>query len=99
MPLPDALTAHECYGGSGLLVQKSVGHCLLSTPLLCMAKHVWRYFQEGTLPKEGTGCDVEELPLIGQVESEGLRMMSMEDAELLDVLKGLSESMPLYHGL
>ncbi|KAI0793726.1 alpha/beta-hydrolase [Fomes fomentarius] len=98
-PLPDALAAHERYGGSGLLVQNSIGHCSLSTPSLCTAKHVRRYFQEGTLPKEGTRCDVEELPLIGQVESEGLRAMSVEDAELLDALKGLSESMPSYRGL
>ncbi|KAI0692738.1 alpha/beta-hydrolase [Cerioporus squamosus] len=98
-PLPDARNVQKRYGGSGLLVQDSYGHCSLSSPSLCTAKHVRRYFEDGTLPAEGTICDVEELPLVGKHDSSGLEDLSGDDAQLLEALRGLSEDMPIYRGL
>ncbi|KAI0645976.1 alpha/beta-hydrolase [Trametes meyenii] len=93
-PLTDAQAAHARFGGSALLVQNSVGHCSLSAPSLCTAKHVRAYFENGTLPEPGTVCEVEELPFVGSVQS--MREMSVEDAGLLESLKGLTETVPRF---
>ncbi|KAI0645977.1 alpha/beta-hydrolase [Trametes meyenii] len=93
-PLRDAKAVHERYGGSGLLVQNSYGHCSLSAPSLCTAKHVRAYFMNGTLPEPGTVCEVDELPFVGSAKD--VRAMSAEDAELLDALKGLSTEVPMF---
>ena len=95
-PLADARMVQARYGGSGLLVQDSYGHCSLSSPSLCTAKHVRRYFEEGILPDEGTVCVVDELPFVGRRDPGGLRSMSVEDIRLLEVLKNLSRGMPIY---
>lgn len=49
-PLASAKKAHNSFDGSGFVEQKSYGHCSLSMPSLCTAKHVNRYFNEGVLP-------------------------------------------------
>ena len=67
-PLRDALAVRERYGGAGLLVQDSYGHCSLSAPSVCTAKAIKAYFEEGTLPAEGTVCEPDELPFVGRVE-------------------------------
>ena len=95
-PLADARMVQTRYGGSGLLVQDSYGHCSLSSPSLCTAKHVRRYFEEGILPDEGTVCVVDELPFVGRRDPGGLRSMSVEDIRLLEALKSLSRGMPIY---
>ncbi|RDX41811.1 hypothetical protein OH76DRAFT_1499871 [Lentinus brumalis] len=98
-PLPDARNVQKRYAGAGLLVQDSYGHCSLSSPSMCTAKHVRRYFEEGTLPADGTLCGVEELPLVGKRDSSGLQALSAEDAQLLESLRGLSEGMPVHRGI
>ncbi|EPT00976.1 hypothetical protein FOMPIDRAFT_1121428 [Fomitopsis schrenkii] len=92
-PLSDAERVHERYS-SGLLVQNSYGHCSLAAPSLCTAKYVREYFEDGTLPEEGTVCEVDELPFIGAVNGEA-NAMSVEDQELLDALRGLGEAIPM----
>jgi len=52
-PLISAKKAQASFEGSVLLEQKSYGHCSLSMPSLCTAKHVRHYFYEGVLPHEG----------------------------------------------
>lgn len=52
-PLISAKKAHNSFEGAGFLEQKSYGHCSLSMPSICTAKHVQRYFNEGQLPKSG----------------------------------------------
>ncbi|RPD54765.1 alpha/beta-hydrolase [Lentinus tigrinus ALCF2SS1-7] len=95
-PLPDARAVQKRYGGAGLLVQDSYGHCSLSSPSLCTAKHVRRYFEEGTLPEEGTICDADELPLVGKRDTKGLHALRSEDALLLEASRGLAEDLPVY---
>lgn len=52
-PLVSAKKAHRSFEGAGFVEQKSIGHCSISMPSLCTAKHVQRYFNEGVLPEEG----------------------------------------------
>ena len=41
------------------------GHCSLSAPSLCMARHIRRYFQTGELPPSDTVCEANEKPFLG----------------------------------
>ncbi|KAI0917846.1 hypothetical protein AcV5_002682 [Taiwanofungus camphoratus] len=93
-PLADARKVHQRYGGSGLLVQNSYGHCSISSPSLCTAKHVRAYFLNGTLPEEGTVCEPDELPFVGVVNREETDIMSTDDKELLDALRVMAEEVP-----
>jgi pimeloyl-ACP methyl ester carboxylesterase len=52
-PLVSAQKAHNSFEGSGFVEQKSYGHCSISMPSTCTAKHVQRYFYEGKLPEAG----------------------------------------------
>ena len=94
-PLVDARKVHERFGGAGLLVQNSHGHCSISAPSLCTARHVRAYFENGTLPEEGAECEVDELPFIGPVGRAGSGHLVGEDAELLDTLRKLSSAVPV----
>ncbi|KAH9943796.1 alpha/beta-hydrolase [Amylocystis lapponica] len=94
-PLSDARKVHARYAGAGLLVQDSYGHCSIASPSICTAKHVRTYFENGTLPEEGTVCEVDELPFVGSVHSQ-VEAMSVEDRELLDALKGLVDVVPMF---
>ena len=91
--LRDALAVRERYGGAGLLVQNSYGHTSLNAPSVCTAKVVRAYFEEGTLPAEGTVCEPDELPFVGRVS--GVQARSEEDERLFDALRGLSRAVPM----
>lgn len=52
-PLVSAKKAHNSFEGAGFVEQTSYGHCSISMPSLCTAKHVKRYFNEGVLPEAG----------------------------------------------
>lgn len=52
-PIISAKKAHNSFEGAGFLEQKSYGHCSISMPSICTAKHVQRYFYEGQLPEAG----------------------------------------------
>ncbi|KAF7971700.1 hypothetical protein HWV62_20160 [Athelia sp. TMB] len=94
-PLTDALAVRERYAGAGLLVQNSNGHCSLSAPSICSAKNIRAYFYDGKLPEEGTECEVDELPFIGEVQP-AVGILEAEDRELLDALKGLTGGSPRF---
>ena len=66
-PLHDALAVQKRYKGTGLLVQNSYGHTTPSAPSACTAKYVREYLEAGTMPKEGTVCEPDVLPLVGAV--------------------------------
>lgn len=53
-PLISAKKAHDSFDGAGFVEQKSYGHCSISMPSLCTAKHVKRYFSEGVIPEKGS---------------------------------------------
>ena len=61
-PLISAQLNAKGFPGSALLVSNSYGHTSLSTPSKCTGMHIRKYFQDGTLPDEGTVCDPDLVP-------------------------------------
>lgn len=55
----------ERFPGSAVLAVDAEGHCIMSSPSLCMANHLRAYFQTGRLPDSGTVCDDNEKPFLG----------------------------------
>lgn len=101
-PLRHAKLVQQRYRGSRLLTQNSYGHSSVSSPSLCTAKHVRAYFVNGSLPEEGTVCEVDELPLVGDVDSGGhatQRVLSAEDAGLLSAFKALGDGVLTFGNL
>ncbi|TVY81281.1 putative hydrolase [Lachnellula suecica] len=88
-PLVSAKKAHNSFEGAGLVEQKSYGHCSISMPSLCTAKHVHRYFNDGVLPEAGAKCDIdaEYFPAKGK---SSVSTLSAEDEELLTALRDLA---------
>ncbi len=52
----------DIFPGSTLLIQNSGGHTTIVAPSVCTAGYVRDYFLTGTLPKNGTVCEPDELP-------------------------------------
>lgn len=90
-PFYQASAVHARFPGSALLVQNSYGHTIPATPSLCSAKYIRAYFQNGTLPDDGTVCEVDEVPFIGETLTAEL---SEDDRRLLDALKAFARSIP-----
>ena len=66
---------------------------------ICTAQAIRAYFVNGTLPEPGTVCQPDELPFVGMV-NETVSALSMEDQELLNALKDLSDwAFPIRMGL
>ncbi|KAF8994596.1 TAP-like protein-domain-containing protein [Cyathus striatus] len=59
-PLWAAKKMSRGFKDSVVLTQDSPGHCSLVAPSVCTQKYVREYFQDGTLPKPGTVCPVDE---------------------------------------
>ena len=78
----------ERYPGSAVLGVDAEGHCSLSSPSVCTAKTIRRYFQSGELPKTGTICEDNEKPFIGLT-----RDVSDDDKELLEALSWIAKHM------
>lgn len=89
-PLSHAKIVNERFPGSRLLEQRSYGHCSTSSTSFCTARAIRAYFNNGTLPDEGTVCQVDELPLVGNVK-EDLHLMSSDDVQLWGALKELTK--------
>lgn len=94
-PLTDAKVVRGRFNGAGLLVQNSNGHSTFAAPSLCTARHVRAYFVDGHPPEEGTICEANELPFIGEV-GEKLEALSAQDMDLMDALRGLASEVPMF---
>lgn len=94
-PLVSAQKANAVYEGSVLLEQKSMGHCTVSMPSSCTAKHVREYLDSGKLPKVGTTCEIDE-PYFPKPKGEsGITMeLSRDDEELAAALRALADDPP-----
>ncbi|KIL59088.1 hypothetical protein M378DRAFT_276889 [Amanita muscaria Koide BX008] len=57
-PLANAKKMSAGFAGSVVLTQDAFGHTSLTAPSTCTAKYVRAYFENGTLPPEGTVCPV-----------------------------------------
>ncbi|KAK0218614.1 TAP-like protein-domain-containing protein [Armillaria nabsnona] len=58
-PLSAAKKVSTAFPGSIVLTQNSSGHTSISASSECTQAYVQAYFQNGTLPKDGTVCEVE----------------------------------------
>ncbi|SJL15396.1 uncharacterized protein ARMOST_18893 [Armillaria ostoyae] len=58
-PLSAAKKLSTAFPGSVVLTQNSSGHTSISASSECTHAYVQAYFQNGTLPKDGTVCEVE----------------------------------------
>ncbi|KAI0786684.1 TAP-like protein-domain-containing protein [Abortiporus biennis] len=77
---------------SRLLVQNSPGHCSLALPSLCTSSYLRSYFINGTLPPEGTVCEVDVSPFPDPASADSEKMLSPEEEWRLAALRRLSES-------
>ena len=72
----------ERFPNSVVLTLDAEGHCIMSSPSLCMAHHLRTYMQTGRLPEAGIVCDDNEKPFLG-VTKRG----EPDDEELLEQLR------------
>lgn len=73
-PLDNARAMRKRFGGAGLLVQGSEGHCSLSAPSACAVGAIGRYFRDGTV-EETVECVADATPWgadDGRVRSKGV---------------------------
>ncbi|KAF2733355.1 alpha/beta-hydrolase, partial [Polyplosphaeria fusca] len=56
-PVVSAFNASEGFEGSGVLQHNGFGHGVLFSPGRCAIEAVQKYFNDGTLPEEGTQCE------------------------------------------
>ncbi|CZR59458.1 uncharacterized protein PAC_09350 [Phialocephala subalpina] len=93
-PLISAKKAHNSFEGAGFIEQKSYGHCSLSMPSLCTAKHVRSYLYDGKLPDASTTCEIngEYFPDPNKSSVLGEKILSQEDAKLLASLQELASA-------
>lgn len=82
-PIRNAHKMSRGFPGSVVLQSDSEGHCSGSTVNLCVARIVRKYFQTGELPKPGTVCAPDRLPLDGYSEEEHPAMPKGETDEAL----------------
>ncbi|KAF8994597.1 TAP-like protein-domain-containing protein [Cyathus striatus] len=59
-PLWAAKKMSRGFKDSVVLTQDSPGHCSIAAPSVCTQKYIREYFLNGTLPKAGTVCPVDE---------------------------------------
>jgi len=58
-PLVSARSANRAFKGSQIIELKGYGHCAISMPSNCVAKHVRDFLYNGTLPANYTQCEVD----------------------------------------
>ncbi|KAF2099489.1 alpha/beta-hydrolase [Rhizodiscina lignyota] len=94
-PLISAQKANAVYEGSVLLEQRSMGHCTVSMPSNCTAKHVRKYLDSGKLPKVGTTCEIDD-PYFNKPKDESriTKGLSRDEEELAAALKALANDPP-----
>ncbi|KAK2031579.1 alpha/beta-hydrolase [Colletotrichum zoysiae] len=69
-PLISARNNSAGFAGSTVLVQKSYGHTSLAAPSKCTRQYIHTYFQNGSLPEDGTECEGDSQPFGPKVGNE-----------------------------
>ncbi|KAI0772752.1 TAP-like protein-domain-containing protein [Trametes elegans] len=97
-PLANGKVVHETLGNSSrLLVQDSPGHCSLALPSLCTVRAMRAFFANGTLPAEGTVCDVDQTPFPPGPQFGGAEAaLSAEDAEIMASVREAAKAVFLH---
>ncbi|KLO05806.1 alpha/beta-hydrolase [Schizopora paradoxa] len=85
-PLWAAQKMSKGFEGSVVLIQNSSGHCSISATSLCTHKAIRAYFQDGTLPENGTVCETESkiFPTWSLLDDVDTSAMSAEDIAILE---------------
>ncbi|PYI02585.1 proteinase [Aspergillus sclerotiicarbonarius CBS 121057] len=98
-PLAAAKNLTATFEGSVLLEQNGYGHTTLSMPSLCTAKAIRAYFNNGTLPANGTICQTD-VPLFTTLTYEDVwpknfqrSVGSVDDTNALKALMSIREKM------
>ncbi|THH27977.1 hypothetical protein EUX98_g6208 [Antrodiella citrinella] len=89
-PLRSAMKMSRGFKDSVVLTQDSLGHGSIAAASLCTAKAVRAYFQNGTLPEDGTVCAVESRMFDEQLSISGT--LSAEDRKLLQASHELQQN-------
>ncbi|KAI1876768.1 uncharacterized protein JN550_000840 [Neoarthrinium moseri] len=81
-PLLSARSANAAFEGSQIIEVRGYGHCSISVPSACLAKHVREFLYNGTVPANYTQCDADG-PYFIKPEEDGKisAMMHFDDPE------------------
>ncbi|RDW82493.1 putative alpha beta hydrolase fold family protein [Coleophoma cylindrospora] len=82
-PLSSAIHDSSFFPGSSVLIQNSYGHTSLSCPSKCTAQHRLAYFQNGTLPVNGTICEGDMIPfgIVKEGKASDIEVSCEDDRE------------------
>jgi pimeloyl-ACP methyl ester carboxylesterase len=80
-PLVSAKGASEAFVGSKIVEVKGYGHCSISAPSMCVARHVREFLYEGKLPDSYTKCEVDGGYFEKPKDGTGEAKVYFEDAE------------------
>ncbi|KAL5359378.1 Alpha/Beta hydrolase protein [Aspergillus floccosus] len=69
-PLGSALSAYSAFEDSQIVEIQGYGHCSVSAPSLCAAKHIRQFLYTGKLPSSYTKCEVD-VPYFINPEKDG----------------------------
>ncbi|KIJ41487.1 hypothetical protein M422DRAFT_229571 [Sphaerobolus stellatus SS14] len=87
-PLFAAKKAAAGFRNSALLTVNTPGHCSLSGTSPSASKYIRNYFRDGSLPPEGTVCEVED-QLFGP-KKDLVTGLSLEDQEIVEAARAIS---------
>ncbi|KZT36575.1 hypothetical protein SISSUDRAFT_1049722 [Sistotremastrum suecicum HHB10207 ss-3] len=91
-PLWAAKKMSKGFKDAVVLTQNSSGHCSLAATSACTAKYIREYFRDGTLPPEGTVCEIEDHVFPpDNISSYRTEALSVEDAQLRDAMRKLND--------
>ncbi|KIJ43912.1 hypothetical protein M422DRAFT_228944 [Sphaerobolus stellatus SS14] len=87
-PLAAAKKAAAGFRNSALLTVNTPGHCSIAGTSPAASKYIRDYFREGSLPPEGTVCEVED-KLFG-LKKDLVTGLSAEDQEIVEAARAIS---------
>ncbi|KAF2794937.1 hypothetical protein K505DRAFT_303100 [Melanomma pulvis-pyrius CBS 109.77] len=76
-PLRAAKKMSGLFAGSRLLTQNSVGHCSVAATSSCTIGYMRKYFDDASLPDEGTICEAEQVPFKSDVTEAHLAIAGL----------------------
>lgn len=78
-PLVSAHSAQRSFAGSQIVEVKGYGHCSVSLPSSCAAKHIRAFLYNGTLPDSHTQCEVDGKPYFVRPEEDGQGFTALKE--------------------
>ncbi|KAI9831024.1 MAG: hypothetical protein M1819_005262 [Sarea resinae] len=92
-PLASALNMSAGFANSAVLHQNSYGHGSLAQPSLCTAKVIQAYFNNGTVPKNGTVCQPDAKLFANASLSDFLRELNESSSDRSGKLQARSSDL------